>query len=257
MKKKCPRRLFYGIILILLLSVLGAYTLPMEERTATIVTNALAIATAATAVFGVSCFYRLFWKGKSEFGFSWLLVLIGVILWLCAEATWAYYDVLVGVDVPYPSLADVAWTLGYLPIIAGLYRISQDTLAYHNRNHIFAVLVLGAVVGILLAIFLVPPISNAEVSAAEKFFDVFYIAADIIIVTLVVLTALFFFGSKLLQPWLVMLLGFLLICIADIWFVYLNVFGGYGTQHPVDALYSISYLLIGFGAFFYREMAGR
>ena len=38
---------------------------------------------------------------------------VGAFLWLCAEASWAYYREGLGVEVPYPSFADLFWLLGY------------------------------------------------------------------------------------------------------------------------------------------------
>jgi len=38
---------------------------------------------------------------------------IGTLLWLAAEFTFAYYREGLGVEVPYPSFADLFWLLGY------------------------------------------------------------------------------------------------------------------------------------------------
>ena len=44
---------------------------------------------------------------------GFLPFLIGTLLWLAAEFTFAYYREGLGVEVPYPSFADLFWLLGY------------------------------------------------------------------------------------------------------------------------------------------------
>ena len=44
---------------------------------------------------------------------GFLAFLIGTLLWLAAEFTFGYYREGLGVEVPYPSFADLFWLLGY------------------------------------------------------------------------------------------------------------------------------------------------
>jgi hypothetical protein len=47
----------------------------------------------------------------------------GLILWFVAEVIWAYYQVWLGVDNPFPSIADVLWLIGYGFFIYHLYKL--------------------------------------------------------------------------------------------------------------------------------------
>ena len=48
---------------------------------------------------------------------------VGAFLWLCAEASWAYYREGLGVEVPYPSIADLFWLIGYGFFFVHNYRL--------------------------------------------------------------------------------------------------------------------------------------
>lgn len=49
----------------------------------------------------------------------WGGLLAGWALWALAEFTWSFYAIL-GQEVPYPSLADLFWVVGYIPMTIGL-----------------------------------------------------------------------------------------------------------------------------------------
>ena len=50
---------------------------------------------------------------ESERSDGFMPFFIGTLLWLAAEFTFAYYREGLGVEVPYPSFADLFWLLGY------------------------------------------------------------------------------------------------------------------------------------------------
>src|SRR5574342_254371 len=50
----------------------------------------------------------------------WGFFAVGILLWAVAEAVWAYYEVILALETPYPSAADFFWVLGYLPLYLGL-----------------------------------------------------------------------------------------------------------------------------------------
>lgn len=73
---------------------------------------------------------------------AWLLVGLGVASWGAGETTWAVYELILEVEVPYPGLADVFYVVGYPLIFIGILlmphvqtvrferlRITLDTLA--------------------------------------------------------------------------------------------------------------------------------
>ena len=50
------------------------------------------------------------------FGRAYAALALGLALWLIAEGLWAYYTIGLQIEVPFPSLADVFWLAGYVPL---------------------------------------------------------------------------------------------------------------------------------------------
>jgi hypothetical protein len=70
---------------------------------------------------------------------------IGTLLWLAAEFTFAYYREGLGVEVPYPSYADLFWLLGYGFFLFHNYRVIAKLRGILTIDRSLIVLVSAAV----------------------------------------------------------------------------------------------------------------
>jgi hypothetical protein len=59
------------------------------------------------------------------FGRAYLAISVGIILWLMAETIWGYYEIVLQVEKPFPSLADAFWLAGYGPLGYHLFTMSR------------------------------------------------------------------------------------------------------------------------------------
>jgi hypothetical protein len=59
------------------------------------------------------------------FGKAYLAISVGIILWLAAETTWGYYELVLHIDKPFPSVADALWLAGYGPVGYHLFGMSR------------------------------------------------------------------------------------------------------------------------------------
>jgi hypothetical protein len=59
------------------------------------------------------------------FGRAYLALATGLVLWLAAEATWGYYELVLQIERPFPSIADALWLAGYGPIGFHLFSMSR------------------------------------------------------------------------------------------------------------------------------------
>lgn len=76
--------------------------------------NVLAVSVSGMAfAFSVQVIYRQKIKGLFPMLYASLGLSLG--LWFAAEATWAYYELIVGIETPFPSMADIFWLAGYIP----------------------------------------------------------------------------------------------------------------------------------------------
>jgi hypothetical protein len=60
-------------------------------------------------------------KAGGLFGRTYIALSIGIALWLAAESTWAYYEIGLQIERPFPSIADGLWIAGYGPFIYHLF----------------------------------------------------------------------------------------------------------------------------------------
>jgi hypothetical protein len=54
---------------------------------------------------------------------AFLFIMIGLALWTSAEITFTYYQLVLNVKNPFPTLADALWLSGYAMFIMALYKI--------------------------------------------------------------------------------------------------------------------------------------
>jgi len=75
--------------------------------------NVLSPSFAGLAVL-LSAFALLRYWGKPQDKFSriWLCFTLGMGFWFLGELIWAVYALFLGVEIPYPSIADVLWLVG-------------------------------------------------------------------------------------------------------------------------------------------------
>ena len=58
-------------------------------------------------------------------------LVIGIILWFSAQIIWTFYQIFLRIDIPYPSIADIIWFIGYFFIGIYIFKSFQ----YWNRKN--------------------------------------------------------------------------------------------------------------------------
>ena len=184
---------------------------------------------------------RLLWHG----------MFLGWICWAIAESLWASYS-LAGQD-PYPSWADFFFLLGYLPLSVGFMSRILTLPKKPEKAQRFLIWVISLIVISLTAFFLLIPILQAydPELLLESLLGLFYPLADLLLL-LLVLNLLFTYGpGDYGLSWRLILAGFVLVTISDLFFSYADWNGLYYPDSQanllsrlvVDVLYSTSYVL--------------
>jgi len=214
----------------------------------------------------------LAWR-KSEAGAArvWGWLCGGMGLWLVAEIVWAVMALIYGNNPPYPSLADVAWFLGYVPIGAALVLfIRQQRLRLTLRRVIFA-LVGGVVVPVLLFLAFMLPFKDpadpeAMLRVAALVVNAVYPPLDVMLAVLACLCLLAQPEEKIWRrPWLLIGGALALWAYADIWYWVLTFTNshvlGWVSVVQADVPYTVAYVLLGLGCLLavhvWQEKAGR
>ena len=151
----------------------------------------------------------------------WLAPFLGFLLWALCDTLWAFYDLLPGGEVPYPSPADVAWVAGYPFLWAALWMRYRSMEARPGRRQWLA---LGLIVpaGVVVFGYVLWPILTypGYDRLIEQGLDELYPTGELILFTGAVLVAVAMYGGRLSFPWRIISAGIAVLSVADLVFAY-------------------------------------
>ncbi len=198
---------------------------------------------------------------KSIISKSVLFLSLGTLTWSIGTIIFAYYNLHLNIEVPYPSLADVAyiiswplWTVGmiYLLKVLGVkYRLKNIT-----EKSFFLIIPLITIVASYYLLFVVARggLINFSDGNLKLFFDLAYPIGDVVIITLAILIyslSVNYLGGLLKLPIFIILSGFVINYIGDFSFVYKTTKETYFVANWVDLIYTTAFFLLGLGLSFF------
>ena len=214
------------------------------------VTAAIALSAAIIVLFRQ---IRVHSQYSKTFGF----LAVGVGLWFTAEIIWTYYQLGLGVETPFPSLADLFWLAGYAPLTYHLYRIyTTVTMKVTDRD---TMIVISSMVAAVLAflLYLVFSISDQHQSVLELIINLAYPVLDaILLIPAIVILWSFRRGEPAYTHWVMISLFIVFVTVADIGFDYaLAVDEDSASQQEWiwDMFYNAGYLSIAGALFWYNR----
>ena len=191
-------------------------------------------------------------SGKQGGGITrvYLSYSLGIGLWFAAECTWSLYALALGVSIPFPSLADVFWLVGYIPLfIALLWQAWPFRQLLVSRKQL--VITLGMfLLALLLLIVTIPPILLQNQGLVAVSVSVAYPLLDTLLLTVAVPVFLIFRKGSYWRPALIVILGIVLQLVGDLAFNQSILAGTYYSGSPTDLVFDLSYLMLALG--FYR-----
>jgi hypothetical protein len=224
---------------VLVLNALVYLVRPGGEAVLTFVSDFLPVICAAAAFVLLASTLRAL-AVLDQTKVSWLLLFVGIGLFLLGEILYAVQEVFLGLDMDelFPSIADAAWSLGYLPLLAGLlllligYMRAGFPMGSFAKYLLAGLAILG--LGAFLIVKLFTPILTDETLTG--------LVGPALILILVTATL----GRGILaRPWLYAAAGFMMLGVADIAYSYLDWQGLYGPGSAIDIAWNAAYCLIG------------
>ena len=215
------------------------------------------IAGAAVATSGFAL--RRYWEDlRSRLSRVWLFFTLGMVLWFLGELGWATYRLILNVEKPYPSIADVFWLSGYVPLFLALYIYVQIFKPAISRQMLRIAEAMVSILSIAIYSLLLPPIIEAAEDPVVLFVDLAYPTLDIPLFAMAILGLLIFTMSRLKgkigTAWLLINSGILMNVVGDVLFSYATLLGTYWEMpaHPLELFFHWGYLL--FLLAFYTHM---
>jgi hypothetical protein len=199
------------------------------------------IAGATVIVSGVSL-ERYWRKAKGRFPIVWLYFTCGLFLWFIGEAVWAGYTLILGVELPYPSAADIFWIAGYIPFFIALHLYVKLFGRALTRKNVATVMAVTVTLTVVVAATLLAPILGAEEDLVAIAMDFAYPILDLSLLSVALLGLIIFWKGKLGKSWLLINAAIVMDVCADILFSYTTAQGTYYSGHMLDLLFDFSYL---------------
>ena len=202
------------------LASLGYLFEPLGPGTRTYVSNFGTVLAAWSVVVLAFLLMRSYDRKETAWRI-WIAMFLGFLLWGVGEILWAYYDLLPGGDVPFPSAADLLWAVGYLPLWVALWLRFRSIEVRPGLGQGLALGVVALVGVVAVRYVLWPVVTYPEYDRPiERFLDLLYPVGDLVILLGSVLVAVTVRGGRLSLPWQVISFGMVVLGLADLVFAF-------------------------------------
>lgn len=211
---------------------------------------------AGVAVISAAFALKKYWGNPSEkFSKIWVGFTLGMVFWFLGEVGWAIYTLVLGVEIPYPSLADVAWLMGYVPMIIAFHLYLRVFRFAISKTMYLVEVIAVAISSFALYTYLVFPIlaGAAEAEMTTLIFDLAYPTLDIVLFGLAMLGLFVFAKGKIAPAWLLINSAILTDVVADLLFSYTTLNGTYYNGHWLELLFHWGYILYALAFYAHRK----
>lgn len=204
--------------------------------------------------FAAFAMAALLWKmnsGKRAGGMSrvYASYSLGIGFWFLAECTWSLYFFAFRIEVPFPSLADLFWLVGYVPLLIALLLQAWPFRELLISRKQLALTLAMFVLASLILIGTVPPLLQSSHELVALSVSIAYPLLDTLLLTVAVPVFLIFRKGSYWRPMLFVMLGIILQLVADLTFNQAFFSGVYFPGSYTDLIFDLSYLTLALGFF--------
>lgn len=183
---------------------------------------------------------------KSSVGRELLAISLGMFGFSFGLFVWAYFNLILKVETPYPSLADFFFVL-YIPFIGyGILNLLSVFGMFYSKR----ILGESAAIFLVAAVFIFflgnPPDLSASLPFLEKSLNIFYLLGDAFLITLGYMLIRLTRG-RIHQSFFFLIGALIIMAVADLLFAYRTSAGIYWNGDIADILYATSGFLFSVG----------
>ena len=199
--------------------------------------GSLAIDGFATAII----FWAALQFGRTEsLRAQWLFIAVGSASYLIGDAIWAYYEAVLGKEVPFPGPPDIFYLLMFPFVATGLVlAIRSFTPLLNPRKPLMVAAIATALVTLALWVpIFQPAIADTETAGLAKVLGLLYPIADLWLLLFPALALAILLsrlsGGRLSWPWWAVVVGCVALCFADTMFLVMTNAGTYYSGSWID-----------------------
>jgi hypothetical protein len=219
--------------------------------------NVLALTTSgSTLVLSLHVIYRQ--KTKGLFPRLYASLGLALALWFAAECIWAYYEIVLGIETPFPSLADAFWLVGYVPFAYFLVGIIRNFLGM-SKSMLFPLLAMSSIGFALLGNILLSIYQAADLASQDGIMTYIvgsaYPIADMFLIVPAIAAFIQLRKGKLtFTPWAFIVIATIVFIIADIGFAYSTSVAEMADMLWVwNPLYNVGYIAIASSLYWHKS----
>lgn len=182
---------------------------------------------------------------------AWALMAVSAFSWATGEVVWSYYELILKIQTPFPSFADLGYLLAVPFAIAGVLCFSSTTSRATSlaRTVLDGLLIAGSLLIVSWSTVLGTVYRAGTANILTNLIGLAYPLSDVVIGTMVmILAARTPRASRL--PLFLLAGGLVANLLADSGFAYLTTTNTYGAGNPIDVGWAAGYLLIAIAALF-------
>jgi len=199
------------------------------------------IAGVAVVVSGISL--QKYWRKREErFSIIWLLFTIGLFFWFVGESVWMGYTLILDVKVPYPSVVDAFWIMGYVPFFFALYFYVKIFGPALSKKMLAIAIGVAIILALTTSFTLISPVVGSEEDMLTLAVDFAYPLLNVALLSISFLGLLIFMKGKLGKSWLLINLGIFMNVCGDILFSYTTLQETYYSGHFLELFYHFGYI---------------
>ncbi len=181
---------------------------------------------------------------KSTLGILFFIFFTGLFLWFIGELAWTLYVLWFSIEIPFPSIADVFYLAGYIPLFMGLFIYLNIFKIALSKRIVLCSFLAGFIVATVAGFYIIPEAFFSSVDVITAFLSTAYPLLDTILIVVALMTLSVFIGGKLQTSWLMISIGFIFIGIADLTYYHADLIGILWEGHPLELLYLYSYIYL-------------
>jgi diguanylate cyclase (GGDEF)-like protein len=177
---------------------------------------------------------------------AWWWMAVGTGAWAAGQAAWSYYELVLGEEVPFPSVADIGFLSFTLAATAGLvvWLGSQGhQIVARGRDLLDGAIIAVALLLISWITTLGTVVADNTVSGTNLALSLAYPVGDLVLATLALLALARGAGSER-ATLVVLTMGIGGLALSDSAYVYLTSTGDYSSAHLVTGGWVVGFLLV-------------
>gem|GEM_PF-334170 len=175
---------------------------------------------------------------------AWYLILAGLLAWVIGDVAFSFYGRVLGIEAPYPSVADAIYLAAYPLVCGGFFLMIRARAHGPDRTALLDTAILATGLGVLAYEFLMSPyLEDFSLPVLERLVSAAYPFMDFLVIAVVIRLA---FTPELRSKANYLLFGAVAFYLtADVIYAEAALRGAYSPGDPIDAGWLLSYLLFG------------